>query len=52
MGKKLFVGHLTFSTTGADLESLFASAAILIVAAAAHPEFFASSFSQLGPAMP
>jgi len=26
MGKKLFVGNLTFSTTGADLESLFASA--------------------------
>jgi hypothetical protein len=31
---------------------LFASAAILILAAAAHPEFFASSFSELGPAMP
>jgi hypothetical protein len=31
---------------------LFASAAILIVAVAAHPEFFTSSFSQLGPAMP
>ena len=26
MGKKLFVGNLAFSTTGADLESLFASA--------------------------
>jgi RNA recognition motif-containing protein len=25
MGKKLFVGNLTFGTTGADLESLFAS---------------------------
>jgi len=26
MGKKLFVGNLTFSTTGSDLETLFASA--------------------------
>jgi RNA recognition motif-containing protein len=26
MGKKLFVGNLAFSTTGPDLESLFASA--------------------------
>jgi len=26
MGKKLFVGNLTFSVTGADLEALFASA--------------------------
>lgn len=26
MGKKLFVGNLAFSTTGSDLESLFASA--------------------------
>jgi RNA recognition motif-containing protein len=26
MGKKLFVGNLAFSTTGADLESLFATA--------------------------
>jgi RNA recognition motif-containing protein len=26
MGKKLFVGNLAFSTTGADLEALFASA--------------------------
>jgi RNA recognition motif-containing protein len=26
MGKKLFVGNLAFSTTGQDLESLFASA--------------------------
>ena len=26
MGKKVFVGNLAFSTTGADLESLFASA--------------------------
>ena len=26
MGKKLFVGNLTFSTSGADLESLFACA--------------------------
>lgn len=26
MGKKLFVGNLAFTTTGADLESLFASA--------------------------
>jgi cold-inducible RNA-binding protein len=26
MGKKLFVGNLAFSTTGADLESLFAAA--------------------------
>jgi cold-inducible RNA-binding protein len=26
MGKKLFVGNLSFSTTGTDLESLFASA--------------------------
>jgi RNA recognition motif-containing protein len=26
MGKKLFVGNLAFSVTGADLESLFASA--------------------------
>ncbi|HXJ33240.1 MAG TPA: RNA-binding protein [Candidatus Eisenbacteria bacterium] len=26
MGKKLFVGNLSFSTTGADLESLFAAA--------------------------
>ena len=26
MGKKLFVGNLAFSTTGAELESLFASA--------------------------
>src|SRR5262245_57584617 len=26
MGKKLFVGNLAFSTSGADLESLFASA--------------------------
>ena len=26
MGKKLFVGNLTFSITGADLEALFASA--------------------------
>jgi RNA recognition motif-containing protein len=25
MGKKLFVGNLAFSTTGSDLESLFAS---------------------------
>ena len=25
MGKKLFVGNLAFSTTGADLESLFAT---------------------------
>lgn len=25
MGKKLFVGNLAFSTTGADLEALFAS---------------------------
>jgi len=25
MGKKLFVGNLTFSTTGPDLESLFAT---------------------------
>jgi RNA recognition motif-containing protein len=25
MGKKLFVGNLTFKTTGADLESLFAT---------------------------
>jgi cold-inducible RNA-binding protein len=25
MGKKLFVGNLSFSTTGADLEALFAS---------------------------
>ncbi len=25
MGKKLFVGNLAFSTTGADLESLFAA---------------------------
>ncbi len=25
MGKKLFVGNLSFSTTGADLESLFAA---------------------------
>src|SRR5262245_18339680 len=29
MGKKLFVGNLAFSTTGADLESLFASADIV-----------------------
>jgi RNA recognition motif-containing protein len=26
MGKKLFVGNLTFTTTGSDLEKLFASA--------------------------
>ena len=26
MGKKLFVGNLTFETSGADLEALFASA--------------------------
>jgi len=26
MGKKLFVGNLAFSTSGADLEALFASA--------------------------
>ena len=26
MGKKLFVGNLSFSTSGADLEALFASA--------------------------
>ena len=26
MGKKLFVGNLAFSTTGAELESLFAAA--------------------------
>ena len=26
MGKKLFVGNLAFSTTGSDLESLFATA--------------------------
>ena len=26
MGKKLFVGNLTFTTTGPDLEALFASA--------------------------
>jgi RNA recognition motif-containing protein len=26
MGKKIFVGNLAFSTTGADLESLFSSA--------------------------
>ena len=26
MGKKLFVGNLAFSTTGSDLEALFASA--------------------------
>jgi cold-inducible RNA-binding protein len=26
MGKKLFVGNLAFSTTGSDLESLFAAA--------------------------
>ena len=26
MGKKLFVGNLTFATTGSDLERLFASA--------------------------
>lgn len=26
MGKKLFVGNLSFSTTGADLEALFAAA--------------------------
>jgi RNA recognition motif-containing protein len=26
MGKKLFVGNLAFSTTGADLESLFSAA--------------------------
>jgi cold-inducible RNA-binding protein len=26
MGKKLFVGNLAFSTTGADLEALFAAA--------------------------
>ena len=26
MGRKLFVGNLAFSTTGADLEALFASA--------------------------
>lgn len=26
MGKKLYVGNLAFSTSGADLESLFASA--------------------------
>ena len=26
MGKKLFVGNLSFSTSGADLESLFAAA--------------------------
>jgi hypothetical protein len=32
--------------------ALFALAAALIAAAAAFPEFFASSFSLLGPGMP
>src|SRR5262245_12145420 len=32
MGKKLFVGNLNFSTTGQDLESLFASAGTVVSA--------------------